>query len=447
MEPPAVAARKASARRMSFTPDDLEFVFLSFEGPDQPYAQAGGLGVRVTQLTRALARHGFQTHLVFVGDPALPGGETRENGCLHLHRWCQWISASHPEGAYADEIAKVHDYQDSVPAFVTQAIIEPALAAGRRVAVIAEEWHTADALSRLSDSLHFLGIRDAAVLLWNANNDMSFDRINWNRLGFVAQFTAVSRFVKNQMWAHGVNPLVIPNGIPSELLEPVDADAVDAVREAVGSGPWFFKLGRMDPDKGWLAAVEAVHRLRESGVPARLVMKAGQLEDHAHEVYGHMAWRGLQATGVHTDDRSIAGIAQALGDADPEAAVLNVEFFLPDDALPVLYAAADGALANSGYEPFGLVGLEAMAAGGIAYVGSTGEDYAIPMRNSVVLDDVGSPDEIVQVARLLRDDPELAERIRTGARETAQLHTWDALLPLLLSKLQLAGQRQGLRGL
>ena len=447
MEAPAFAACKAPACRMSFTPDDLEFVFLSFEGPDQPYAQAGGLGVRVTHLTQALARNGFQTHLVFVGDPALPATEARENDCLQLHRWCQWISASHPEGAYADEIAKVHDYQDSVPAFVTQAIVEPALAAGRRVAVIAEEWHTADALSRLSDSLHFLGIRDAVVLFWNANNDMSFDRINWNRLGYVAQLTAVSRFVKTQMWSHGVNPLVIPNGIPSELLEPVDADAIDAVRNAVGPGSWFFKLGRMDPDKGWLAAVEAGHRLRESGIPARLVMKGGQLEDHGAEVYGHMAWRGLQAVGVHTDDRSIAGIAQALGDADPEAAVLNVEFFLPDHALPVLYAAADGVLANSGYEPFGLVGLEAMAAGGVAYVGSTGEDYAIPMRNSVVLDDVGSPDEIVQVAQMLRGDPELAERIRTGARETARLHTWDALLPLLLSKLQLAGQRQGLRGL
>ena len=85
---------------MSFTPHDLEFVFLSFEGPDQPYAQAGGLGVRVAQLTRALAKHGFDTHLIFVGDPSLPGTETREDGRLHLHRWCQWISASHPEGAY-----------------------------------------------------------------------------------------------------------------------------------------------------------------------------------------------------------------------------------------------------------------------------------------------------------------------------------------------------------
>ena len=83
-------------------------------------------------------------------------------------------------------------------------------------------------------------------------------------------------------------------------------------------------------------------------------------------------------------------------------------------------------------------------------IGWTQEQSRLAQRPNivlVVLDDVGNPDEIVQVARLLRDDPELAERIRTGARETAPLHTWDALLPLLLSKLELAGRRQGLRGL
>ena len=127
--------------------------------------------------------------------------------------------------------------------------------------------------------------------------------------------------------------------------------------------------------------------------------------------------------------------------------MLNIDFFLPDAVLPVLYAAADGVLANSGYEPFGLVGLEAMAAGGVAYVGSTGEDYAISLRNAVILDNAGDPEEIVQVALRLRDDPDLAQRIRVGARETARLHTWDALLPLLLSKLELAARRQGLRGL
>jgi len=52
----------------------------------------------------------------------------------------------------------------------------------------------------------------------------------------------------------------------------------------------------------------------------------------------------------------------------------------------VLYAAADGVLANSVSEPFGLVGFEAMAAKGVVYTGGTGEDYAAPARNAVVLE-------------------------------------------------------------
>ena len=59
---------------------------LSFEGPDA-YARAGGIASRITGLTQALAEAGFETHLWFLGNPDLPGHETR--GQLHLHRWCQ----------------------------------------------------------------------------------------------------------------------------------------------------------------------------------------------------------------------------------------------------------------------------------------------------------------------------------------------------------------------
>ena len=195
----------------NFTPENLEIVFLSFEGPDQPYSQAGGLGVRVAQFTRSLARQGFNTHLIFVGDPDRPGHEVQEDGRLHLHRWCQWLSAHHRGGVYEAEVEKVHDFQDSVPAHVTFEIAAPAVAEGRTVVVMAEEWHTADALSRLSDSLHFNGLRQSCVLVWNANNDMSFNRMNWDRIGYVADFAAVSKYVKHQMWDCGVNPVVIPN--------------------------------------------------------------------------------------------------------------------------------------------------------------------------------------------------------------------------------------------
>ena len=57
-----------------FTPDTLDVVMVSFEGPDQ-YSQAGGLGVRARELCRAFAALGYRTTLVFVGDPDKPAVE------------------------------------------------------------------------------------------------------------------------------------------------------------------------------------------------------------------------------------------------------------------------------------------------------------------------------------------------------------------------------------
>ncbi len=130
-------------------------VILSFEGPDQPYSMAGGLGVRVAELSQALAAQGFTTHLIFIGDPRLPGHEVREGGRLNLHRWCQWISQYHPAGVYQGEEGKLGDFNDSVPPFVVDHIVRPAASRGKIVAVLAEEWHTAEATCRISDLLHW----------------------------------------------------------------------------------------------------------------------------------------------------------------------------------------------------------------------------------------------------------------------------------------------------
>ncbi|HEX9867162.1 MAG TPA: hypothetical protein VGC99_00975 [Candidatus Tectomicrobia bacterium] len=83
--------------RHNITPANTEIVILSFEGPD-PYAMAGGLGMRVDHLSRTLAEMGFPTHLFFIGDPTLPGEEARQGSQLILHRWCQWISQYYPRG-------------------------------------------------------------------------------------------------------------------------------------------------------------------------------------------------------------------------------------------------------------------------------------------------------------------------------------------------------------
>ncbi len=115
---------------------------------------------------------------------------------------------------------------------------------------------------------------------------------------------------------------------------------------------------------------------------------------------------------------------------------------MSDELISLFYAAADAVLANSGHEPFGLVGLEVMAAGGIVFVGSTGEDYAVPFLNSVVLD-TDDPFEIGIALDFLGDHPEVAARIREDAQETARGFSWENVIQdNLIGKLEYVSRRQ-----
>ena len=96
---------------------------------------------------------------------------------------------------------------------------------------------------------------------------------------------------------------------------------------------------------------------------------------------------------------------------------------MPESLLKPLYAEADAVLANSGHEPFGLVGLEVMACGGIPFLGSTGEDYAIPFKNSIVLE-TEDPKEIMSYIEFLHRNPIRNADIRKMARSTAKHYSW-----------------------
>ncbi len=420
------------------TPDNTIFVSLSFEGPD-PYAQAGGLGVRVSELDATLAAQGFETHLLFIGDPNLPSHETREDGKLILHRWSQWLSAQYPSGVYHGEEAKVHDVNESAPWFLGESIIGPAIHSGKRAVVIAEDWHTTEAICRLSDLLYTWGLRHRAVLMWNANNLYGFYRINFGRLGFVSTLTTVSKYMKHRMWSYGQNPLVIPNGIPERFLQAPPAKYVNACRTLFGDTMTLFKIGRFDPDKRWLQAIEAVARLKAAGVPVRLLMRGG-IEPHGSEVLWRAHALGLSVADVTSRGRTMEDSIAALQSA-PGADILNLSYFLPEEFVRVLYRASNAVLANSGHEPFGLVGLEVMAAGGTAVTGSTGEDYAVHFENAVVLD-TEDPAELAGSLIYLRDHPEQVKRLKAGAAATARQYTWAEVLHNLLSKASYLADRQ-----
>jgi glycosyltransferase involved in cell wall biosynthesis len=424
------------------TPQNTEFVILCFEGPDQ-YSMAGGLGVRIANLSATLAKIGFQTHLFFIGDPALDSVELRQNGKLVLHRMCQWISKYHPNGVYEAEEAKLYDYNESIPRIVKDDVVKPAVAKGKVVVVLSEEWHTAEALCRLSDYLYSDGLRDKVIMYWNANNLFSFHRINWGRLGYVSTLTTISRYMKHLMWRMGMNPLVIPNGIPRELLRKVDEGLSRDLRTALGAELVLCKVARWDPDKRWNVAVETAARLKERGIRTILLARGG-MEPYGQEVLNNARSLGLVISEAVTDDNSFEGYLKALHKAS-YADVIDIRFHVPIDFLRIMYHACDAVLANSGHEPFGIVGLEAMAAGGIAFTGCTGEDYAIPFVNAFVLE-TPDPMEAVGYLMYLRDYPEEGIRIREAARRTARYFTWEAAVINLIHKLENQARIKGVLG-
>jgi glycosyltransferase involved in cell wall biosynthesis len=412
-------------------PYQFTFVILSFEGPDL-YSMAGGLATRIIGLTETLARLGFETHLIFIGDPQKPSVEIQMNGKLHLHRWGQWISQYYPNGVYDGEEGKLQDYQDSVPNFVLTEIAQPALSAGKRLVVMAEEWQTSETLCRISDVLWKAGLRDRAQLLWNANNTIGFHRINWGRLNFIATLTTVSRYMKHTMWTMGLNPLVIPNGIPSRLLRPVNPTQVVRIRRVLEAETMLVKIARFDPDKRWLMTMEVIARLKAEGDRVVLLARGG-IESHGKEVMSYARRLGLIVRDVYSDGEALLNYWQGLRLAG-RADVYNLRYHVPEHFRQVIYAGADLILANSGREPFGLVGLEAMAAGGVVVTGSTGEDYALPFENALVLD-TDNPVEIVTYLHHLREEPDFEKKIRLSAQETAQRFTWEEVVGCLKSKL------------
>jgi glycosyltransferase involved in cell wall biosynthesis len=97
----------------------------------------------------------------------------------------------------------------------------------------------------------------------------------------------------------------------------------------------------------------------------------------------------------------------------------------------VLFCGSAAVLANSGREPFGLVGLETMAAGGVACTGCTGEDYVVPGQNALVLETT-DPWEFVSLFRELHTNPAQERALRRAGQATARRYAWPHIVQRLL---------------
>lgn len=416
---------------------DPVFVILSFEGPDR-YSQVGALSSRVTDLARALSALGFETHLFFVGDPGLPGHE-RVGDRLWLHRWSQWISRSYPGGVYSGEEDKRLDWEGSLPSWLERELLGPRVSAGRQVVVLGEEWQTAGPIVALGQIVDRRGWQRQVHLLWNANADMSLHRIDWGALKSVATITTVSWRMRRVLQGYGVEAYVIPNGISQEWLQPVESATLALMGHALGGRLTLVKLACWDPEGRWDTTMDAAARLKEQAMRP-LLLACGGLGIHRCDVLTRAQARGLQVASVYWNRDDPKALVEALRPAIA-ADVINLQGCLSRLQRRVLFRAADVVLADTGVSPIGPVGLEAMASGGVAFVGEEEEEYITAGHDAVAVQ-TSDAREIVHHAVRLYTSRETARRLRRAARRVAALYTWpEVIRRLLLPLLEQLGVR------
>jgi hypothetical protein len=413
-------------------PDNTIFALVCFEGPDR-YSLAGGLGVRVAELSEALAQEGFETHLFFVGDPTLPKHEQHESG-YHLWRCCQELCKQYPAGVYQGENEKVKEFERTLPALILNNLARPAQEENKLLVVMSEDWHTVNATAAMSDLLYWQGLRSGTIILWNANNIFGFEQINWARLQVATRITAVSRYMKQIIWKHSVNALVLPNGIPERHLEPVPVEQVQRLHQILPNRLLLSKFARFDPAKNWLPAVQSIARLQSFERRPLLFMRGG-IEGYGSQVITEIDNLGLRRKELKLNRPSLEECLNAIAEVQEEADIIWFRFFVPEVIQRLLYRGSDAILANSSHEPFGLVGLEVMGAQGIAFVGSTGEDYAQHLTNAICLD-TNDPNEIVGNLLYLQHHSQVADNLRQVGHITARFYIWPHIIEKIISKLQ-----------
>ncbi len=395
-------------------------VLVAFEGPDR-YSFVGGLATRMNDLAAALVARGHHVRHLFVGDPTAAHVEVKESG-LVLERWGQWISIHHPKDVYDGEDGKYLDFTRTVPPHLADLAAEDQRR-GERTVMLFEDWQTAGAAIGAATIAAARGMH--VPVFWNANNTYGFGRVDFPILRRVASITTISRYMRMELLKENVEAAILPNGIADRWLSPIGPSDTTALRKAFGDRPTFVKVARFDPDKRWLWAIDATAALRNAGLRPRLVMR-GSRSDYADVVGARIRAQGLRVDRLvlpptATPRDLAAAIATTTGD------VVFLDFFIAERALRALYASAAGVLANSEKEPFGLVGLEVMSCGGIAYVGRTGEDYAVPFGNSVVIQS-DDPRELIAAHQSLLAQPKLAAAIRADGRATARRFAWPRIL-------------------
>ena len=192
---------------------------------------------------------------------------------------------------------------------------------------------------------------------------------------------------------------VVPNGVDPRPWQVRPEQVAAARRRCAGDGPLIAFAGRLVYEKGVQDLLAALPRLRRRHPGLRLVV----------------AGRGPSADELRDQARRLR-----LGRA------VTFAGFVPDAELAALVAAADCAVVPSRYEPFGLVALEAAAAGTpVVASGAGGLPEFVRSGRTGLAFPAGDPAALADAVSALLADQVLARRLARQARAVLRReHSW-----------------------
>lgn len=190
----------------------------------------------------------------------------------------------------------------------------------------------------------------------------------------------------------------IPNGIDPSLWRPVGAPVTPYRRR----DPLVVSWGRVQYEKGFQVLARAIHALR-SRVP---------------EVHGVIAGRGSYLPELQTQI-DVEGVSD----------LIELPGFVPDADLRQLVHHAGCVVIPSLYEPFGIVALEALAAGAPLIVARTGGLAELVVgTNAGVTFEPGNPDDLADAIEQVLTNNELASILVANARDLVERkYAWGAI--------------------
>jgi glycosyltransferase-like protein len=216
---------------------------------------------------------------------------------------------------------------------------------------------------------------------------------------------------------HGVPADVIPNGVDAARFAGCPLGRAEAgARMGWGGRPTILAVGGIEPRKGSRTLLEAFARARASlGSGALLAIAGGEtLFDYADY---RTAWEA---------DAGRLGLRVHRGPAPPEGADVAVLGPVADAEMPALYRATDALAFPSEREGFGLVVLEAQAAGLPAVVSDLPvlREFLTPGEDCLMVP-AGDAAALAGALVAAASGPDRA-RLAAAGRATAGRFTWEA---------------------